>query len=188
MEGGGNCAHHVVETILVWKKKKQQQQNRQEKGHFKSIFLSLCHYNSNFPLKNKKTKPNSRVKWFSISGLWVWSDFEKCQTNGVLLWSEVPQGTGFPIMVFSKFTFGGFPQLPGSVSYYLQRPALSEQKGSESESSDTLTVGMFISYLPHVTAQSTGMCRTAVLTRKDGDLSSCYAALTDCFLEFSFCI
>lgn len=62
------------------------------------------------------------------------------------------------------------------------------KKGSESESSDTLTVGMFISYLPHVTAQSTCMRRTAVLTRKDGDLSSCYAALTDCFLEISFCI
>lgn len=37
--------------------------------------------------------------------------FWKFQTNGVVLWPERPQGTAFPVILFSKVSFNGFPQL-----------------------------------------------------------------------------
>lgn len=89
----------------------------------------------------------------------------KFQTNGVVLWSERPQGTASLVILFSRVSFNGFPQLQKIwfwIGVFIFHKDLHSwnKSGSESESADRLNFGVFISHLPHVTTKSTHMLRT----------------------------
>lgn len=93
-------------------------QQSQGKRLPQNVFLSLCIIiTSKFPIKKP---PTVGVKWLFLSSLWVWSDFDNSRPEEFcydLKGTAMIWNIGFPIMVFSKVSFSGFPQLQKILSW-----------------------------------------------------------------------